>query len=637
MQDKLEKPTLVYDGECFLCRLWVERARQFAGDSVCFLPSSHPGLRERFPQIPADHYEKAVQWVDANGRSWSGAAAIGQMLAYSGHPVWRMAEWFRQHVPMAGFLADWCYQIVARNRRFLSLATRFTRGSRTLYPGISVTSWWFLRILGLIFLVAFLSWGRQVQGLVGSQGILPVADFLHSINVQCDATGIHWERYWLVPTLNWFGTGDGWLSGQCAAGAAAALMVVLDMAPALFLFLCWLLYLSLATSGQDFMGFQWDNLLLETGFLSIFLAPLRWLPRLPGPTQPPGAALWLLRFLLFKLTFSSGCVKWLSNDPNWHHLTALQYHYQTQPLPTWLAWYANLLPENLQKASCLGVFLVEWFCPFLIFAPRYFRFAGALAMAGLQGLILLTGNYTFFNYLTLALCLLLLDDGAWPECLTKLPHRIIPPWQKTFGFVNTSSQSGPPPIHRWPRWVIYPLALVIGMTSASQVVEVLGGSGLVPPPITQLAAEIAPLRTINSYGLFAVMTTQRFEISVEGSNDGTEWQAYEFKAKPGDLNRAPGFVAPGQPRLDWQMWFAALGTADQNPWFIQFCNRLLEGSKPVTNLLRHNPFASAPPRYIRAQLYLYRFTTPKERQATGNWWHRDLAGTYLPPIERARP
>jgi hypothetical protein len=398
--------------------------------------------------------------------------------------------------------------------------------------------------------------------------------------------------------------------------------------------LLWLLYLSLATVGRDFLGFQWDNLLLEAGFLVIFFAPLQWLPRAAHETPPSRIFLWLLRLLLFKLMFSSGCVKLLSGDPNWRNLTALTFHYQTQPLPTWLGWYANQLPLWFHKFSCAAMFGIEIGAPFLIFAPRRIRFLGGAALVSLQMLILLTGNYTFFNFLALALCLLLLDDFI----LQKFAPR------RAFGTPNTVSARtenkakraepvlGAPGCRRWPHVITIPLAVVVIIISLFQVAAMFDARSGLWFPAAYLDAQLAPFRTINSYGLFAVMTTERREIIVEGSNDGTNWLAYEFKYKPGDVTRRPGFIAPFQPRLDWQMWFAALGSPRQNPWFENFCERLLQGSPEVLALLEKNPFPGKPPRFIRAEFYDYHFTNADERHATGAWWRREFLGEYLPPV-----
>ncbi len=395
----------------------------------------------------------------------------------------------------------------------------------------------FLGLLGVAYLVAFLSLFVQIDGLIGSRGILPAADFLDWVRGR-----VGWERCWLLPTLCWLSSSDGFLKVLCGGGAALAILLILDVAPALVLFLLWAFYLSLVVVGQVFLGYQWDSLLLEAGLLAVLLAPLRLGPRAPDAPPSP-IAVGLLRWLLFRLMFSSGLVKLLSGDPTWRGLTALRFHYETQPLPTWIGWYAHQLPAWFQTLSCLLMFAIEAGLPLLIFAPRRARVAAFFPFVGLQALIGLTGNYAFF---------------------------------------------------------IYRLA--------------------------------RPFRSINSYGLFAVMTTSRPEIVILGSDDGVTWKPYEFRWKPGDPQRAPAFVEPHQPRLDWQMWFAALETCDENPWLVRFIEKIHDGSPEVLGLMDVNPFPSAPPRRIRAMLYDYRFTGFAERRSTGAWWRREAKGLYCPEV-----
>ncbi|MCX6925036.1 MAG: lipase maturation factor family protein [Verrucomicrobia bacterium] len=421
----------------------------------------------------------------------------------------------------------------------------------------------------------------------------------------------------------------------------------------------WLIYLSLTTVCGDFLGFQWDNLLLEAGFLAIFLAPLQLWPRSSRVAPPSRLVLWLLRWLLFKLVFQSGCVKLLSGDSSWRDLAALNFHYATQPLPTWIGWYAHQLPTWAQEVSVAVMFGIELFVPFLIFAPRRLRRFACGAMGFLQVLILLTGNYCFFNLLTIALCLLLLDDaavvallpprlravlvaekgnGTVTRCCASLPASHESQADAT-GRASPAPSAAPqlsaPPrlkLRRWPIQVTLPLACIAVGSSLLQFSAMFRVPITWPMPLVAVYAWLTPFRTFNSYGLFAVMTTSRREIVFEGSNDGVVWLPYEFKYKPGDVKRRPGFVEPHQPRLDWQMWFAALSQPQQNPWLVNFCFRLLEGSRPVLALLRRNPFPRAPPRYIRAVIYDYHFTNFATRRATGAWWSRQEKGLYLPPL-----
>jgi hypothetical protein len=481
--------------------------------------------------------------------------------------------------------------------------------------------------------VAFLSLSVQVSGLVGSQGILPAHTLLEWIRPR---VGI--ERYWIAPTVFWLGDGDLALSGVCVGGAALAGLLLVGAAPVPVLALLWALYLSLAVVGQVFLGYQWDALLLETGLLAVFLAPGGLRPRLVREGSPPLLAIWLFRWLLFRLMFGSGLVKLLSGDETWRSLTALRYHYWTQPLPTWVGWYAAHLPAGVHTASVGMMFAVELLAPFLLFAPRRFRRMAFGPLLGLQILIAATGNYAFFNLLAGALCLFALEDADLPES-----------WRARFlrsrgmnprSFSKAEGLSGPPapPLAsaggttpRWPpKAVLYPVAVIIALVSGG---EMMARLGVVPPaPVTALRRVVAPLASINSYGLFAVMTTSRPEIVVEGSDDGQTWKAYEFKWKPGEPTRRPAFVAPHQPRVDWQMWFAALGSCEDNAWLVQFLGRLLEGSPPVLALLAGNPFPDRPPRFIRAELYEYTPTDLATLRREGRWWQREPRGDYCPVL-----
>jgi len=605
---------MVYDSDCRFCGLWIRRWRQLTGDAVDYLPSQDPQIASRFPEIPLEHYQTSVQLIEPSGAVFSGAEAVFRALAKNPNIHWPIH--FYESSPLFADITEVSYRFVADHRVGFSYLTRLLWGKHFEQPEHFLTRWIFLRLLGVIYLIAFVSLWTQINGLIGHNGILPVDQYMSAAKQQCDVQGIGLERYHILPTLCWLNSSDGFLQFQCAAGVVLAIFLIVGIAPAPALALLWLFYLSLITVGRDFLGFQWDNLLLEAGFLSIFLAPWRLLPKLSHEAPPSRIVLWLLRLLLFKLMFSSGCVKLASHDPTWRDLTALTFHYCTQPLPTWIAWYANQAPLWFLKFSCAAMFAVELGAPFLIFMPRRIRFFGGGAIALLQILILLTGNYTFFNLLTLALCLLLLDDFV----IQKI-------WPRRF-----KEQTVPKTKPHWRPAFTVPLACVFGSISFLQIAAIPGVQSVLLIPIAAVDGWLGPFRTINGYGLFAMMTTSRHEIIVQGSNDGVHWLDYEFKYKPGDINRRPVFVAPFQPRLDWQMWFAALGDYRENPWFGNFCVRLLQGSPEVLALIEKNPFPGKPPIYIRAEVYDYHFTTFAERRATGAWWKREYLGEYLPVV-----
>jgi lipase maturation factor 1 len=482
-----------------------------------------------------------------------------------------------------------------------------------------LSRWVFLRALGAIYLIAFLSLWVQVPGLIGVHGIAPAQEFLNGVRGYYPAV----MAFHLVPTVLWLGAGDGALHLTCALGVAGAVLLIANVAPRLCLAIEWVLYLSLVAVGQDFLSFQWDALLLETGLLAVLFAPNTMRP-LSQSSSPLPLPLFLLWWLLFRLTFASGFVKLTWDDPTWRNLSALDYHFWTQPLPTWTAWYAHLSPQWLKHVSVIGTYVLELGAPALLFGTRRMRQVACLGVVAMQGLIGVTGNYTFFNLLTIALALLLLDDAIWIRVLpSRLTKRVVP------------SVPAPAPVESSWR-IVTTVAGLLLLTAGT-----LRFAGTLAPRVSRSAlldgalewAE--PLRSVNGYGLFRVMTTTRLEIEVEGSDDGTVWKAYEFRYKPGDVQRRPGFVEPHQPRLDWQMWFAALSPYDATPWFQAFELRLLEGSPEVLDLLRANPFPAHPPRYVRARLYDYRFTTAAERRSNGGWWVRRLVGDYGPVVARA--
>jgi lipase maturation factor 1 len=328
--------------------------------------------------------------------------------------------------------------------------------------------------------------------------------------------------------------------------------------------------------------------------------------------------IWLLRFLLFRLMFMSGVVKLASGDPTWSNLTALDFHYWTQPLPTPLAWFASQMPLWTKQLSTLIMFFIELVVPFTFFMPRRIRFIGAWLTIFLQLTIILTGNYTFFNWLTIALCILLFDDDAL--------RRWFP------GHFRDILQARASAIKRAAAVVLAALLVFLGGIQVARLLDQRINPRNLPTPLAELTRRTSAFHLSNGYGLFAVMTKTRPEIIVEGSNDGEEWLPYTFKFKVGDVYRAPPIVAPHQPRLDWQMWFAALGSYQNNPWFVSFVRHLLLGSPEVLALLESNPFPDNPPAFIRARLYQYRFSDSEARAADGAWWMREDAGIYLPAV-----
>jgi predicted DCC family thiol-disulfide oxidoreductase YuxK len=607
-----EKPLLIFDGDCNFCRRWIRRWQQSTGDRVEYIPFQDPRVAEWFPELPRQLFEQSVYLIEPDGSVFYGAEAAFRALSFA--PRRRFWRRLYEKWPIFAKISERFYRFVAKNRTIFSALTRFFWGKHVEKPTFFLVRGLFLRALGAVYFIAFVSLGVQISGLIGSNGILPAAPFMNAVREGAAQQNIGAARYALLPTLCWFNASDGFLNFLCGGGVVLSLLLIFGVAPAPVLTLLWIFYLSLTTVCRDFLSFQWDNLLLETGFLAIFCAPIRIFPNVSREAPPSPTALWLLRLLLFKLMFMSGAVKLVSGDLTWRNLTALNFHYETQPIPNLVAWYAHQLPEWFQKFSCAAMFGIELGAPFLIFAPRRLRFFGGASLVFLQLLIVATGNYAFFNLLSIVLCLPLLDDAVLRHFF---PREI-------------RSQTRVP---RWRKWLLAVIAAVILVITAVQLVGMFRVRVNWPAPVVKLYAWAMPFRSVNSYGLFAVMTTTRPEIIIEGSHDGENWRVYEFKYKVGDVKRRPPFVAPHQPRLDWQMWFEALHYPRGVPpsaWFVNFCVRLLQGAPEVVALLAENPFPEAPPRYIRATVYDYRFTDFARRRETGAWWRREMRGLYCP-------
>jgi predicted DCC family thiol-disulfide oxidoreductase YuxK len=580
---------------------------------VDYRPSQEVG--ENYPQISPEYFESSVYFVDSEGSFCSGAQAVFKALSYAPNGKWLLRAY--EKVPGFAPISEWGYRQVAGNRKIFSALTQWIWGGSLETPTWFLTRRVFLFLLSLIYLVAFLSLWTQIEGLVGQKGILPVESFLKDVQAHRGS-----DRFWNWPTLFWLHAGDGFLQAICLLGVGASLCVMANRAVGLALLLMWGFYLSLFNVAQPFLGFQWDTLLLETGFLALFLVPWRRNKGTTGEPPPSPLVLFLFRFLLFRVVFTSGLVKIISQDPTWNDFTALYYHYETQPLPTWIGWYAHQLPHGFQEFSVACVFIIQLGVVFLIFGPRRIRYIGCAVLVFHEVLIFLTGNYCFFNLLTLALCLLLLDDAVF---LRWLPGK---------GNWKFSGQKKTELVSVWKRRFFTGIRVgVLGICIMLYVVPLLVTSGNYPSIFVAIANAIRPLHLFNSYGLFAVMTTSRPEIIILGSDDRENWFPYEFKWKPGIVTNKPEFVAPHQPRLDWQMWFAALSNYERNPWLIQFMIRLLQGSRPVIELLGSNPFPDSPPKYLQALVYDYRFSDTETRNRDGSWWNRKLLRPYTPILQ----
>jgi hypothetical protein len=465
--------------------------------------------------------------------------------------------------------------------------------------GYRLVAWLFLRLLGVIYVAAFVSLAMQIQALAGTEGINPIAD-------QLDRAGEVYGglRFLQYPSLFWLDAGDTALLAVAWGGALLGLLLFLGRNDRALLILLYLCYLSLFHAGQRFMSFQWDYLLLEVGFLAILL---------PGGSR---VVVWLFRWVLFKLRFLSGLSKLLSGDEGWRQLTALRHYFETQPLPHPGGWYAHQLPDWLLRVGAGGTLFVELVVPFFFLLPRPFRHAAAWLTIVWQLLIIATSNHNFINLLTLVLCLFLFDDRA----LT----RVLPP-----RLARWAAEHSPLPAR--PRRLIAALSVAValvvvpaGLVSATEMI--LRGP---VPTLSDWAAYLKPYRIANRYHVFPSIDTERYAVQVEASRDGREWVALDWRYAPDDPAAMTPFIVPHQPRLDWQLWFVPKGPPFL-PDFERFLQRLLDGSPPVTALLAEPPFGGEPPRHLRVKVYRYRFATPDERTAQGVWWVREDQGPFWP-------
>ncbi len=603
---------MIWDGECHFCRLWIERWREITRGEVEY--AMYQEVAEKFPEISRTEFQRAVVYIDRDGKVFFAAEAVYRSLRCRSSRKW--LAWSYDHVPGFAPVSETVYKFIARHRNFGSAITRVLWGDDVRPPTYFVARRWFLRSLGLIYLIAFVSLWVQIDGLVGANGVAPVNQFLTAAREQLGPRALS-----ILPTVCWLNSGNAFLHFLCGSGVVLSLLLIFEIVPVVSLIALFVFYLSLTIAGQTFLSFQWDILLLEAGFLSIFLAPWQLWPKRGRGPPVSRAAFFLLKLLLFKLMVMSGVVKLTSGDDCWWNLTALDYHYWSQPLPTIFAWWADQHPEWFKHFSVAFCLIVEIIVPIFFWTPRRLRLIACGLVVFLQIAIAVTGNYCFFNLLTIALCLLLIDDAVWRRQRGAL--------QADGGIRAVVSPS------IGQRFSMYGAVAVIIITlplNAWLIFTAFKPEAKWPRSLVFFYEQIEPFRIANGYGLFRVMTKDRREIVIEGSADGVDWQPYEFKWKPGDVMRAPGWCAPHQPRLDWQMWFAAFGSYQQNPWFIQTAICLLEGKSDVTRLFARNPFPEHPPRYVRAIVYRYRFTTAVEHGQSGAWWKRQELEEYLPTV-----
>ncbi|MBZ5697805.1 MAG: lipase maturation factor family protein [Acidobacteriia bacterium] len=499
-------------------------------------------------------------------------------------------------------------------------------GPDTRLPGYLAARWLFLRALGLIFFSAFYSLAFQIRGLIGPRGILPARDYLTEV---ARILGV-W-RFWFAPSVFWWSASDRALLAVCIVGMLASLLLVLNLCPRGMLVICLAAFLSFVSTAQDFASYQSDGMLLEAGFISLFFAPAGWRPRW-GILEPPSrASRFLLVWLLFRIYFESGIAKMLGHDPEWRNFTALDQYYQNGPLPTWIGWYAQHLPHGFHVATALLTLALELVLIFGVLLPRRSRILLFFIITPWQLGIILTSNYAFLNYLVLVLGFLLLDDTF----LARLLPRDLRAATSAGSSIGVSSATAAQAsdwkgsFRLWVQgffltWVFYATSILLLSMFMPQVSW----------PVLPVRA-LQPFRFANDFGLFAVMTRDRYEIEFQGSRDGQTWTAYPFRYKPQDLHAPPRIYAPYQPRFDWNLWFASLGGWRQYPFVLRVEQRLLTGEPDVLALFGGNPFPGEAPQQIRAVLWQYWFSDWKEKREQELWWRREWVGLYAPTLARA--
>jgi hypothetical protein len=476
-----------------------------------------------------------------------------------------------------------------------------------------------LRGIGFIYVVAFAILVAQGLPLLGQHGLMPISAFLTRVAASSPSGP---SAFWEVPSLFWLNSSDAFLCALAWLGLALGGAVLIGACNAPLLAVLWVLYSSFVHVGQTFYGFGWDILLLETGFLSIFLAPA-WRPSARPARAPAVPVIWLFRWLLFRLMLGAGLIK-LRGDSCWRDLTCLLYHYETQPNPHPLSWLLHQAPPWFQALGVLANHAVELVAPFGLFGPRRVRHVAGAATVGFQLMLISSGNLAFLNWLTLVIALACFDDTLLGRLL---PARLV----------RYARSEAPLPVSVARKRVTAGLCVLVGLLSLNPVTNLLSAH-------QRMNAGFDPFDLVNSYGAFGSVSRVRHEVIIEGASarentngppdpDTLDWHEYEFPCKAGDPARAPCLVTPYHYRLDWQMWFASLGRADREPWIVNLAYKLLDGDRAVLSLLRQNPFPDSPPTYLRASLYRYEFTHFGER----GWWKRERVRPYLPVLSKSDP
>ncbi len=468
----------------------------------------------------------------------------------------------------------------------------------------------YLRALGFIYVVAFLIAHHQVLPLLGHDGLEPADLYLERLG---DSVS-----FWQLPTLFRFDASDAAFGFAAALGLLLAWLVLCGVENALVMATLWALQLSFVHVGQDFYGYGWEILLLEAGFLAIFLCPVRSWGALEDRTPPPFAVVVMLRWLVFRVMFGAGLIK-IRGDACWRDLSCLVYHYETQPNPSPVSWLLHQAPLWFQQLGVLWNHFVELLAPWFVFGPRWVRTAAGACIVLFQCILIASGNLSFLNWLTLAITLACFDDGVFERVLPRRLSRLL------------AQRAASPLPSRVQHYVVLALACIVLVRSYQPITNMLS-------PHQRMNGSFDPLHLVNTYGAFGSVGKERDEVILEGTTDAvvapdTRWHEYQFKCKPGDVSRRPCLITPYHYRLDWQMWFAALGDYRSEPFILSLIHKLLQNDPGTLSLIAENPFPNAAPRFIRAERYRYAFTHAGEP----GYWKRKRLAPYLPPLAADDP
>lgn len=482
---------------------------------------------------------------------------------------------------------------------------------------LRLTRFMLLRFTGLVWFAAWLSAAQQFIPLVGHDGLLP-ADLL--VKQALERYESPWALFWEMPSIFWFHCSDPMILAVTWTGVILSLVVLCGYANAIIMFVLWALYMSLLPIGQEWLSYGWDIQILETGFLGIMLCPL--LDPRPFPKKaPPVLIIWLYRWLIFRIMLGAGLIKW-RGDACWRDLTALYFHYETQPVPNPLSPLLHSMPKWFHQAGVAWNHFIELIVPWFGFVGRWPRHIAGLLMSSFMVILIFSGNLSFLNWLTIIPCLTCFDDSFWkrvlPKALLRRAERAAEGSQRT-------------PLSHWITSCLY--AAAVAWLSWGPVKNLVSSE-------QAMNTSFDRLHLVNTYGAFGTVDRERFELVFQGTDSAVadlmaDWKDYEFKAKPTDPMRRPVIISPYHYRLDWAAWYPWHRIPGRNQWVPNFIWKLLHNDPVALSLIANNPFPDAPPKYIRVLVYRYKFAP--WGNADGAWWTREREGTHIYPLTKDSP